>query len=102
VGISLHFIFVLDAGAAFFGNPLESLILSLSQLVHLRTQPFRSQRKVFIASINITGLRCLIEVICEPRTNVRFWLRTVLTAPDKQSPLYPQQQTSKPARPLSH
>ncbi len=34
--------------------------------------------------------------------NVRLWLTTVLTAPDKQCPLYPRQPTSQPARPLSH
>jgi len=31
----------------------------------------------------------------------RFWLGTVLTAPDKLRPLYPQQQTLQPACPLS-
>ncbi len=28
--------------------------------------------------------------------NVRFWLGTVLTDPDKQGPLFPQQQTFEP------
>ncbi len=34
-------------------------------------------------------------------SNVCCWLGTVLTAPDKQRPLYPQQQTLQPACPLS-
>ncbi len=34
------------------------------------------------------------------RLRVRFWLGTVLTAPDKQRPLYPRQQTMQPACPL--
>ena len=33
--------------------------------------------------------------------NVRLWLGTVLTGPDKQRPLYPRQQTLQPACPLS-
>ena len=32
---------------------------------------------------------------------VSLWLGTVLTAPDKQRPVSPQQQTFQPARPLS-
>ena len=34
--------------------------------------------------------------------HVRFWLGTVLTAPDKQRLLLPQQETFQPPRPLSH
>ncbi len=34
--------------------------------------------------------------------HVSLWLGTVLTAPDKQRPLLPQQRTFQLARPLSH
>jgi hypothetical protein len=34
------------------------------------------------------------------RTNVASWLGTVLTAPDKQRPLYPQLRTSRMGSPL--
>ncbi len=34
-------------------------------------------------------------------SNVSSWLRTVLTAPDKQRPVFPQQPTFQVARPLS-
>ena len=39
----------------------------------------------------------------EPKwQNVRLWLQAVLTAPDKQRPLFPQQRTFQPPLPLSH
>ncbi len=52
------------------------------------------------------GLNCLLAKHhrtsrISRQSNDRFWLRTVLTTPDKQRPLYPRQPTLQPACPLS-
>ncbi len=40
------------------------------------------------------------EKLIKPFGQFSFWLGTVLTAPDKQRPPAPKQQTFQPARPL--